>query len=354
MLRFSSSKFISIAFGVLVLLFAVGFSVFAQWSPPGSAPPNGNTPTPLNTGTGNQTKTGGMLTVSNFWVNSALGVTGGATIGGNVGIGDTSPASLLSVGSGDLLQVNSSGDLVKIRNITYSWPSIQGLASTVLTNDGAGNLSWAAGGGGGSQWTTSGTSIYYNTGSVGIGTTSPADALHIAGGNNLRLGGASLNARLSLTSSGGSGGNRGTLIRQNGNAPLEIVSDGGTFQGVRITPTGSGPALELNPTANMVGIKMTGVAAQASDFLQISNSAGTNLVVVNNSGNVGIGTAAPASKLEVNGGVQLKTTTGIPTCTVSLRGTFWVVQSGAGVKDLVRVCLKSASDTYGWFTISSS
>ena len=41
-------------------------------------------------------------------------------------------------------------DLVtKIKNIPYSWPSAQGGASTVLTNDGAGNLTCGAGGGGG-------------------------------------------------------------------------------------------------------------------------------------------------------------------------------------------------------------
>lgn len=63
--------------------------------------------------------------------------------GGNVGIGDTTPASLLTVGNGDLFQVNSSGNLVKINNIAYSWPSAQGGANAVLTNSGAGTLTWA-------------------------------------------------------------------------------------------------------------------------------------------------------------------------------------------------------------------
>ncbi|NLE30788.1 hypothetical protein GX618_00740, partial [Candidatus Dojkabacteria bacterium] len=55
---------------------------------------------------------------------------------GYFGIGDLSPASLFTVGNGDLFQVNSSGDLIKIKNVTYSWPSSNG--SGVLTNNGSG------------------------------------------------------------------------------------------------------------------------------------------------------------------------------------------------------------------------
>ena len=65
---------------------------------------------------------------------------------GNVGIGDASPAALLTVGSGDLFQVNSSGNIVKLNNVTTSWPASQGAANSVLTNDGSGNLSWSSSG----------------------------------------------------------------------------------------------------------------------------------------------------------------------------------------------------------------
>jgi hypothetical protein len=63
---------------------------------------------------------------------------------GKVGIGTTSPSAMFSVGSSSQFQVDSSGNIIKIRNVTYSWPSSQGAANTYLKNDGSGNLSWAS------------------------------------------------------------------------------------------------------------------------------------------------------------------------------------------------------------------
>jgi hypothetical protein len=40
-------------------------------------------------------------------------------------------------------EVDSTGNVIKINNITQSWPSVQGLASTFLKNDGSGNLTWS-------------------------------------------------------------------------------------------------------------------------------------------------------------------------------------------------------------------
>jgi len=61
---------------------------------------------------------------------------------GYVGIGDATPSNKLSVGASSQFQVSSTGDLVKVDNVTYNWPNAQGDANTLLTNDGSGNLSW--------------------------------------------------------------------------------------------------------------------------------------------------------------------------------------------------------------------
>lgn len=58
--------------------------------------------------------------------------------GGRVGIGTTSPAALLSVGSASPFQVNSNGNIVKLNGVVTNFPSAN--AAGYLTNDGFGNF----------------------------------------------------------------------------------------------------------------------------------------------------------------------------------------------------------------------
>src|SRR3989344_8655179 len=110
--------------------FAVGAAtlVAVAWVDPTASPPAGAAPAPINaTGVG-QTKGGGL--------NVATGS------GARFGIGTTNPSSLLSVGTSSQFQVNDSGNIVRMNDIPASWPAAQGAASTLLRNDGSGNLSW--------------------------------------------------------------------------------------------------------------------------------------------------------------------------------------------------------------------
>jgi hypothetical protein len=64
-----------------------------------------------------------------------------ATYSQNVGIGTTNPLDRLSVGSSSQFRVDANGNIVRINNLPYSFPSAQG-ANQYLRNDGSGNLTW--------------------------------------------------------------------------------------------------------------------------------------------------------------------------------------------------------------------
>ena len=60
----------------------------------------------------------------------------------NVGIGTTTPLAQLSVGSASQFRIDNTGNIIRINNIPYSFPTVQG-TNQYLKNDGAGNLTWA-------------------------------------------------------------------------------------------------------------------------------------------------------------------------------------------------------------------
>ncbi len=210
-----------------------------------------------------------------------------------VGIGDISPNSLLTVGDGDLFQVNSSGDIVKINNVTTSFPSSQGAANSVLTNDGTGTLSWfspISGSGINGFWQrTSGSLAPTNiTDSLNLGATATASALvHLAG----------TVAENSWINTGNVGiGNTNPIATLTVGSGDKFQVDGATGN---ITTAGdlavNGDDITADGTLNILGA--TGLTLQATTgTINIGTGTGTDTI------NIGTG-ATGSDVISIGGGV---------------------------------------------------
>ncbi|HEY0098514.1 MAG TPA: hypothetical protein VGB76_06125 [Pyrinomonadaceae bacterium] len=161
---------------------------------------------------------------------------------GLVGIGTSAPGYRLDVQNG---AVNASGGLC-----------IAGVCKTDWAQVGA------------SQWTTAGANVHYGAGNVGIGNASPGSKLFVGSGTPSVTTLPGINVAL--------GGNT-YVATSNG-----VVN---TFIGSDISPYGIVGTLSNHP----LGLRANNVLA----------------VTVQPSGNVGIGTAAPETKLHVMGDLKV-------------------------------------------------
>jgi len=108
----NSSLSLRSLFAILFILFAalLAASLLQAWTGPTSSPPNGNAPAPIYIGATSTTQTvAGLLNVYNLWVNNALGVTGGAVIGGNVSVNKTS-APVVALDVNGSIKIGNGGE----------------------------------------------------------------------------------------------------------------------------------------------------------------------------------------------------------------------------------------------------
>src|SRR5688572_27704684 len=98
----------------------------------------------------NTAATGGNIVTA---INTSSGSINGARVNPTFGAQNISSTGTLTTGTTGQFAVDAAGNITKINNITTSFPASQGTANTVLTNDGAGNLTWGAGSG----WSLGGT-----------------------------------------------------------------------------------------------------------------------------------------------------------------------------------------------------
>jgi len=118
-----------------------------------------------------------------------------------------------------------------------------------------------------SQWSTSGTKIYYNAGNVGIGITNPSEKLHVNGSCKLD----------------------NTIIRKYGGTNNDW------------TEIKHASLSSYNISMKNDGEMWLNVPTSKNMYFLVN---GTKKMVLDSSGNVGIGKNNPASKLDVNGSIR--------------------------------------------------
>jgi hypothetical protein len=186
---------------------------------------------------------------------------------GNVGIGTTSPLAkldiqksasgnifaLTSAASGDLLMVNNSGNLglggvdpgATTKLLVYGGGSD---AEIKALGSGGKYISMIGGGGSYNQLVTSGGSLAITGGNVGIGTTTPAQTLSVAG--NMRLTGA-------LFDTNNASGTTGMLLSSTGNGTSWIsTSSLGLLSGAITSLNGQTGSTQTFATSTSGGIDL--------------------------------------------------------------------------------------------------
>jgi hypothetical protein len=255
---------------------------------------------------------------------------------GNVGIGTTSPDSILHVKNGDAgVTPYSLGTGLNIEGTTST------VGINIISSDTAqGRIYFAS-----PSSNTAGAIEYNHNASLSSGfmkfRTGNSERMRITGDGNVGIGTTSPNYKLAVYGS---------------STDSEIVASFGSANDVyEYTAIGLSGFIASNG-ATKAGLALKRTSTYGTGELHFLNNntldnSDMNLsdskMMINSSGNVGIGTTSPQSKLQVAGGVQMADDT--DAASADKVGTLRYRTSGNN--SYVDMCMQTGATTYEWVNI---
>lgn len=224
-------------------------------------------------------KSGGGLYLNNDISGSTF------IMGGNVGVGTTSPSSKLHVyGSNGTITVNNYGQIYDDGNFHVHatsgpvWINAADNTNAVMINN---------------QF--NGNVILTNgTGKVGVGTTSPGYTVDIGGSSPVLGVGRNGTADTKIEVGEGATGNHYAYIDLTGDSTY-------TDYGTRLLRANTGPNASSYLSHRGTGVLY--IQAQDAGSIDMQTN-GSDRLFINSSGNVGIGNSSPSYKLDVSGDIH--------------------------------------------------